>query len=544
MSDTGSPPGRLMLAGGTAMLIIAATLSAQLTVPLNADAQWILTTADRVLRGQRLYRDIIEINPPLVVWLQLPLVWLAHLTGVAAAVLFRIGLVLGGIGTAAASSAIFGRHSPGSDNRIAVWAFPVILGVLLILPGGAFGQREQMITMLLLPYLATQANRLDHRPLHSFTAACAGLAAGLAIALKPHYALVWLLVSGYRAASVPSRRLSLQLEDVAIIGTGAAYIIAVYLAAPDFFSLARTYAGAYLAYTTMTRVQIIGGSAAIIWLVIAVVAWRVRRAGTDRGAGAVLALAGAGAAAAAIWQGKGWTYHFLPAVSFSVLLGALALAAVPREARGRRQTAARVAAAVLLLVSWVPLTQSVVWQLTRSQAGPNPQASTEQRELEAAVGGQSGARSILVLSSDMTAAQSWVANSGLVSRNSFPCLWVPAVVYHTRWNGIPRVLPRSPAEMTGAERAAFRAVVSDFTGHPPDLLVVELRAKNERFTGYPGGFDHLAYYGADPRFAACLRQYQQVAALSGFEILRRAPAHAGPPPRTAERSIEGAGGCA
>jgi hypothetical protein len=544
MNDTGSPPGRVVLVGGTALLIVAATLSAQLTIPLNADAQWILTTAGRVLRGQRLYRDIIEINPPLVVWLQLPIVWLAHLSGVAAAVLFRIGMVLGGIGAAAVASAIFGRHSPGSENRAAVWAFPVILGVLLIVPGGAFGQREQMITMLLLPYLATQANRLDHCPPKSFTAACAGLAAGLAIALKPHYALVWLLVSGYRATSAPSRRFNLQVEDFAIVGTGAAYLIAVYLATPEFFSLARTYAGAYLAYTTMTRVQIIGESAAIIWLVIAIVVWRVRRAGMHRGAGAVLALAGAAAATAAIWQGKGWTYHFLPAVSFSVLLGALALAAAPREVHSRRQTAARVGAVALLLVSWVPLAQGVVWQLTRSQAGPNLLASIEQRELEAAVGGQRGARSILVLSSDMTAAQPWVASSGLVSRNSFPCLWVPAVVYHTRWNGVPRVLPRSPAEMTGAERAAFGSVVADFTGHPPDLLVIESRAKNERFTGYPGGFDHLAYYGADPRFAACLRQYQQVAALSGFEILRRSPAHAGPPARTAERSIARVGGCA
>lgn len=532
-----------MLARGIAALIVVVTLAAQLSMPLNVDAQWILTAADRVLGGQRLYRDILEINPPLIVWLQLPIVWLAHLTGVAADVLLRLVMVLAALAAATASSTIIGRDSRGGAGRDTVWSFPVMVGVLLLLPGGAFGQREQMITMLLLPYLATQANRLDHRPVRPRAAICAGVAAGLAVALKPHYVLVWLLVSGYRSAAALPRRFSLQPEDLSVICTGAAYILVVALAAPDFFALAQTYGAAYLAYTTMTRLQILGESAAIIWLVIAIVVWRVRRSGSDRGAGAVLALAGVGAAAAAIWQGKGWTYHFLPAVSFAVLLGALALRAVPSGAQRGGQAAARTAAAALLLVSWVPLMQSVLWQLTRGEAGPSPQASMEQRELEAAVGGQGGARSILVLSSDMTAAQPWVASSGLVSRNSFPCLWVPATAYHTRWNGVPRVLPRRPAEMTGAERAAFGTVVSDFTVHPPDLLVIESRAKNERFTGYPGGFDHLAYYGADPRFAACLRQYRQVAALSGFEMLRRAPMNTGASPRTGSRSIGGPGGC-
>jgi hypothetical protein len=81
--------------------------------------------------------------------------------------------------------------------------------------------------------------------------------------------------------------------------------------------------------------------------------------------------------------------------------------------------------------------------------------------------------------------------------------------------------------MSGAERAAYRAVVGDLTMNPPDLLIVESRSKNERFTGYPGGFDHLAYYGQDPRFAACLASYRPDTTVPGFHVLRRVAAGTG-----------------
>ena len=92
---------------------------------------------------------------------------------------------------------------------------------------------------------------------------------------------------------------------------------------------------------------------------------------------------------------------------------------------------------------------------------------------------------------------------------------------HTRWNGNPRVMLREHSAMSDAERYAYDAVVSDFIRHTPDLLAVETRIRNERLTGYPGGFDHLVYYGRDPRFAACFMEYQLAAALQDYLLFRR-----------------------
>jgi hypothetical protein len=53
-------------------LVFVAAIWLRLVLPLNTDVAWLLTVGERVLDGQRLYRDIIEINPPMAVLAFLP----------------------------------------------------------------------------------------------------------------------------------------------------------------------------------------------------------------------------------------------------------------------------------------------------------------------------------------------------------------------------------------------------------------------------------------------------------------------------------------
>ena len=57
-----SPLGWLSMA----VVFVVAVLLRQV-VPLNTDVSWLLTIGERVLNGERLYVDIVEINPPMAV---------------------------------------------------------------------------------------------------------------------------------------------------------------------------------------------------------------------------------------------------------------------------------------------------------------------------------------------------------------------------------------------------------------------------------------------------------------------------------------------
>ena len=74
----GLAPMPLLLAG---MVFLVAVLLRQM-VPLNTDVSWLLVLCERMLDGQQLYRDIIEINPPMAAFAYLPGVALARVLGV------------------------------------------------------------------------------------------------------------------------------------------------------------------------------------------------------------------------------------------------------------------------------------------------------------------------------------------------------------------------------------------------------------------------------------------------------------------------------
>ena len=50
----------------------------------NTDVSWLLTVAERVLDGQRLYVDVIETNPPMAVLIYMPGVVIARALGLPA----------------------------------------------------------------------------------------------------------------------------------------------------------------------------------------------------------------------------------------------------------------------------------------------------------------------------------------------------------------------------------------------------------------------------------------------------------------------------
>ena len=129
------------------------------------------------------------------------------------------------------------------------------------------------------------------------------------------------------------------------------------------------------------------------------------------------------------------------------------------------------------------------------------------------------ARSIQVLSSEVSAFP-LAELARLSEHHTLPALWVPMTVYRSWLSPGKPVAVNRPQTMSGAERAAFEATVRDIE-RAPDLLLVESRERNQLQSAYPGGFDHLAYYGQDPAVRAVLGGYRLVGSSHGFRLYER-----------------------
>src|SRR5690242_6732129 len=66
------PAGRPLVAAASLLLLAGAlgvVLFVMLRSPLKDDVAWLLYVARRWLAGRELYVDVVEVNPPLIVWI-------------------------------------------------------------------------------------------------------------------------------------------------------------------------------------------------------------------------------------------------------------------------------------------------------------------------------------------------------------------------------------------------------------------------------------------------------------------------------------------
>src|SRR5690348_9425733 len=71
--------------GAVLAAALGAVLFATLGSPLKDDVAWLLHIANQWLHGRRLYVDIVEVNPPLIVWLSAIPVLVGDAIGISAA---------------------------------------------------------------------------------------------------------------------------------------------------------------------------------------------------------------------------------------------------------------------------------------------------------------------------------------------------------------------------------------------------------------------------------------------------------------------------
>jgi hypothetical protein len=449
--------------------------------PLNHDVAWILAIGARVLSGQRLYVDVIELNPPLIVWLNLPVVAAAHALHIDPGTLFRLLVLAIAAAALVASMAIVRGVELTGAPFAAVASYVVVAGV-----GYDFGQREHLALLLSLPYLACAVRRMREEG-HAKRWVVVGVAAaaGIGFALKPFFLAVPLLVE----LVIARRRRSCASISAVIIGAElTVYAAAVLVFAPAYVPLGRLLAPAYgvgyfntvpLAFALMPNFLI--GAIGLAF------GWRVLRRHAELH---VLFAAAVGFGAGAVAQWKGWGYHWLPFAA----LGMLVLGAAATEVLARRHPAAvrRIAGAVAILGG-----------LTLFGAATAGRASNPYPAMLAPVIAELGGGPVGVLSS-LDVAYPLVTLPGVGSSFRLPTVGL-----------LVTAIRLGDARIGSFLRGVF---AEDMRRAPPRLLI-----EDTRDLGLPAPLDLVGYLSQSPEFAVRMADFRLVRRVGPFRILQRQP---------------------
>jgi hypothetical protein len=526
---------------GSCAAVVALGLAAELARVPTPDVGLFLYDAGRVLDGARLYRDVVEINPPLVIVLNLPVVVLARVTHISEFLLYSLWSALL-VGTLLAYAArLIRRHLFPDQPGQASYLVLLLCFVLFALVRFDFGQREHFVLALLLPYLLLVAGELRGRRPGSLEAGGIGILAGAAIGLKPHFALVWLALEGFRRWRVPrSERWRPTPESVGTAGFLATYAVAILLLTPDYIDAATLLGPAYARYMRepFLNLLLVGPGVPLVWFVV--LAWlglRRQARSPDLGALFVTVIVACFLAGAA--QQKEFRYHFYPALALGfVLLGLLAADAAGTARLASERIYGRASRALLVTIAVVVL-GCAGFQATGGGADERRHRAAL-FDLVDAVRARAAGRPVGVLSYTIDSAFPLVNYAGVPLALRFPGLWPFAASYWDSLKSGGTLRYHALGEMPPFERYFFNAVRDDLLAAQPRLILMLRPARDAPMNGQRR-LHYVQYFSRDPELGAFLRRYELVAQKGEYLMYERgeSPANSvGPAPSVAPAVLD------
>jgi 4-amino-4-deoxy-L-arabinose transferase-like glycosyltransferase len=311
--------------------IFIAAMFLQSRIFFHEDVSWLMHAAERMLAGGTYSKNFFDPDPPMILYLYSLPVSLAHLFSISHRLALRIGITL------LVLLVLFLCHrlnqylfSP-KDKVLAAILLLVIAVVFVVVPVAAFGQREHLFVILIMPYLFLVAVRGESkRKLNLGLILTIGLLAGLGFSIKPFFLFTLFFVEILLLCTTRNLMSWLRVETLVIGVVTLCYVASVFLFFPDYFSvLAHCYQ--FFFSETFFKLRSDALTPSIIAILISVFILYLAN-DTRKMLGGILLIAVLSTFVIFLVQGGAVLYyHIYPTLSFVILLLNLLMWSLQKE---------------------------------------------------------------------------------------------------------------------------------------------------------------------------------------------------------------------
>jgi len=484
-----APPGGKSQVGRALLLLVLLILAGLILLGalreqrIATDNALYLQIATGVLDGEVPYVDVVDTNPPWIIYLSTVPVMIARLTGSDPIASFFVVIGLLALVGAIEIVLLLGSLGRFTTLELAVvvlaWAGVALYSWQISI----FGQRDQIYVMMMIPYALGRGLWTAERPVPVWAAVLLGLQAGVGVCIKPTFLLGPIFVEGAALMMRRSWRGLLRPEVLALAAVGLGYCIH-WLIVPEamresFFErwLPQILVG-YGAYGTgplATLLNLFGTGhqpVVVAFGLVGVVAGVLAATRADAAPRAILLVLVALTLASLVGfvqQGKGFHYHRLPFVTAGLMAGAVALVATTRQLRAAGY--GRVAEYVLGILVSVGAVSGLSLVAARLISYDGPAGTPPSAIRDAVLNHTEVGDRVLIL---------WTSNSA-----SFPMLLelgrragsryympFPITFYYRGYEGLPERGYRRPESMAKEEWAFLTDLAEDLNKLRPSLVLV------------------------------------------------------------------------
>ncbi len=484
-----------------ALCILGLGIAASIALPPGPDILWRLHIGEAILAGKTLYREMIEVNPPLWFWAALLAAFVAQITplsGTLALVIFN------SLGVVGAVFLFLHLARKTLDEGSARWATIAYLAGLNWISIGDIGQREQSFLLASGLWVALIAARANMRPISLPIALMTGLICAYGFALKHYFILVPVVLEAWLLWQQKRTWRPWRPENLVLLGCACVYAGLVFLLAPDFLTrvlnlVNLTYYGfgPWNALNPQERqLRLLAQCSFILLPILAFVQAKERRPIVS-----ALLLASVTCCVIVVLQQKGWRYHLIAANGLSILVLSIICSNSQRSSLLARALPALALAALI----WTAMVQPA---LARFKS----QGQFIEPALRVLIAKEPRESRIVVLSTAPERTFYPLARAGRPFWSRHYSMWMlPALLTPSQ---SPKLEALRQVELTRVRRE----YVADLMCSPPDLIIGEVGYyRNPK----PKLFDAMAYLTGDLSMKAWLAAYYRAGAQSGpFPIWR------------------------
>lgn len=478
-------------------------LSVLMMVPaiLSEDTYWLLYLGRELVNGAAPYVDFFEVNPPLIIWLNVPPAWLAEVAGLPLVGVFK-AYVFALIGL---SLWLSWRVMAVSKTPFAPAVFLALAYGLMMMPGTHFGQREHIMIILAVPYLFLAAARAQTIEVPLWQVLGTTVLASVGFCIKPYFVLIPAVLELYLVMRLKARTFR-RIEPYVMAAIGGAYLASIIIVTPNYLTGVVTYAReVYQAgFGTSASTMLVVSMPILLSIYIgAMLLASVRRKIADISpAYVVLSLAMLAAFAGLLLQAKGWPNHSYPARLLLLLITIGGLAAVLSIKKAA--ITAKILAAFLVL----PLAYNSVLPLWFVKY-----QSHHSQYFGALADRYPEADSAFVMSAYLYDGFPFILDKNLKWGSRFPSLWLTPGIQQKKAAGDTSAL------LNEIETFSHQALAEDLARYKPKLVFVDNEKEKRHFGTLP--YDYVKDFSKHPAFAQEWAHYELVKPDGSYQLYRR-----------------------
>ena len=482
--------------------------------PINGDTGYFAYAGSLLLNGARLYRDIVEPNPPPPYLFGAVCAALGRMVGLAPAPAFLLTFALISVFVIYRAGRILSRVFPEQP-----YAAPLltVMVTYCLFPyvSDAFGEREHIFTCMILPWLFASSGDSEVRSRRGQIVD--GLMAGIGISMKPYFFAAYCMVQFLNLVSRRRRIQVFRLDNLLIAAVVAAMALSTIAFFRDYVFIVQmalayhnfgNYHFAFLSRDFLLSLLRLCLNQTLFLLfaatILSVSSDSRQPLSTLRNL--ILAL-GWSMALVMLYQREGYPYHYYPSGVMAIL--AVTTLFLDGVRAAGRNTQRYLALPVITAVVALGIAQGTQKHEMPKLTGP----------LLPVVRHEARGKPVLVLSTSLWLTSPLIDYSGANLAWRFPLLWTLGGLYPQKPAADKPHPYRSRQEMDMYERYLIDSLNQDVVLHPPQLIIVETGDQKAGFRH--GDFDYLDYFLHDPRFAQFFAKYEKAAVITRYTLYRR-----------------------